>query len=199
MSSILLTGPALEPSSLEETKTFLRVENNDDDPLIAALITAARMHIETQAQAALITQRWRMVFACWPRHGRIAVRPGPLKALTAVRVLDFHGNAQTLDTQAFVPDPGASALAFIPWAVPVPGRIAAGIELDVTVGFGDAATDVPEPLRQAMLRSEFRYRAQRQSAPARTQAARQFECRYRCGYCSRARDRPHDPDYGHLR
>jgi len=150
MSSILLTGPAAEPLSLEETKTFLRVENNDDDPLIAALITAARMHIETQAQAALVTQRWRMVFACWPRHGRIAVRPGPLKALTAVRVLDFHGNAQTLDTQGFVPDPGASALAFIPWAVPVPGRIAAGIELDVTVGFGDAATDVPEPLRQAM-------------------------------------------------
>jgi uncharacterized phiE125 gp8 family phage protein len=34
--------------------------------------------------------------------------------------------------------------------MPQPGRLAAGIELDVTVGYGDAATDVPEPLRQAV-------------------------------------------------
>jgi uncharacterized phiE125 gp8 family phage protein len=34
--------------------------------------------------------------------------------------------------------------------LPAPGRLAAGIELDVVVGFGDAAIDVPEPLRQAI-------------------------------------------------
>ena len=38
----------------------------------------------------------------------------------------------------------------MPWTMRVPGRIAAGIELDVTVGFGDAAINVPEPLRQAI-------------------------------------------------
>jgi uncharacterized phiE125 gp8 family phage protein len=36
------------------------------------------------------------------------------------------------------------------WLLPAPGRIAGGIELDVTVGYGDAATDVPEALRQAV-------------------------------------------------
>lgn len=34
--------------------------------------------------------------------------------------------------------------------MPAPGRVAAGIELDVTVGFGIAAADVPEALRQAI-------------------------------------------------
>jgi uncharacterized phiE125 gp8 family phage protein len=150
MSSILFTPPSIEPLSLDEVKTFLRVEHSDDDPLITALITSARMHVEARAQAGLITQRWRMTFDCWPRHGRITVRPGPLRALDAARVYDGHGNAQTIDGQAFVPDFGASVLAFIPWAVPLPGRIAAGIELDVTIGFGDAASDVPEPLRQAI-------------------------------------------------
>lgn len=150
MTPILLTGPAVEPLSLDETKTFLRIEHNDDDPLIAALIAGARIHIEAQSQAALITQDWRMVLDCWPRGGRITVRPGPLKSLNAARVRDFNGNPHAIDGQAFVPDPGASTLAFVPWAVPVPGRIAAGIELDVTVGFGDAASDVPQPLRQAV-------------------------------------------------
>ena len=40
--------------------------------------------------------------------------------------------------------------AFAPWALPAPGRPAPGIELDVMVGYGDAAVDVPEPLRQAI-------------------------------------------------
>ncbi|MFZ0353176.1 MAG: head-tail connector protein [Pseudolabrys sp.] len=150
MSSILLTGPAVEPLSLDEAKTFLRVEHSDDDQVIGALIASARMHVEAQAKIALLTQNWRMVFDCWPHHGRIVVRPGPLRALSAVRVYDINSNPHIVDTQAFVPDFGVSTLAFMPWALPVPGRIAAGIELDVAIGFGDAAADVPEPLRQAI-------------------------------------------------
>ncbi|HZP70640.1 MAG TPA: head-tail connector protein [Pseudolabrys sp.] len=150
MSSILLAPPAAEPLTLAEAKAFLRVETAEDDALIAALIAAARLHVETQAGLALITQGWRMVLDCWPGSGRITVRPGPLRALTGARVFDFDGEAHALDTQAFVPDAGASSLAFMPWALPVPTRLAAGIELDVTVGFGDAAADVPEPLRQAI-------------------------------------------------
>ena len=34
---------------------------------------------------------------------------------------------------------------------PVPGRIANGIEVAFTAGFGDAAADVPAPIRQAIL------------------------------------------------
>ena len=113
MSSILLTGPAVEPLSLDEAKTFLRVEHNDEDQVINALISSARMHIEAQAKIALVTQNWRMVFDCWPHHGRIVVRPGPLKALGAARVYDINGHPNTVDAQAFVPDFGASTLAFM--------------------------------------------------------------------------------------
>jgi uncharacterized phiE125 gp8 family phage protein len=41
-------------------------------------------------------------------------------------------------------------LVFAPWGLAQPGRLAAGIELDVVCGYGDAASDVPEPLRQAI-------------------------------------------------
>jgi len=47
-------------------------------------------------------------------------------------------------------DAGHSMLVFAPWALPQAGRIAAGIELDLMAGYGDAAGDVPEPLRQAI-------------------------------------------------
>jgi len=150
MPSILITPPVVEPLTLAEAKSYLRVETDDDDTVIAALIAAARLHVEAQTQTALITQGRRLVLDCWTERGRIPVRPGPLQALVAARVFDFDGHVRVIETQSFVPDTGSSILAFMPWAVPLPTRIAAGIELDVTVGFGDAASDVPEPLRQAM-------------------------------------------------
>ena len=150
MSSILLTAPAVEPLSLAEAKAFLRVETAADDDVITVLIAGSRIHVEAQTRRALITQSWRLSFDIWPDNGRLAVLPAPVQALAAARVYDFDNAAQALDTGAFVLDKGASALIFAPWALPAPGRLSAGIELDVTVGYGDAAIDVPEPLRQAI-------------------------------------------------
>lgn len=150
MSSILLTGPAIEPLSLAEAKAFLRVEHDDDDDLIAALIAGSRIHVEAQTRRALITQSWRLTRDGWPGNGRLEVRPGPLRALTAARVYRIDNTTRTVDVAAFVLDLAGSALIFAPWALPAPERIIAGIELDVSVGYGDAATDVPEPLRQAI-------------------------------------------------
>ena len=42
MSAILLTAPAVEPVTLDEARAFLRVEHNDDDELIAALVAGSR-------------------------------------------------------------------------------------------------------------------------------------------------------------
>lgn len=150
MSSILLTAPAVEPLSLAEAKAFLRVETAADDDVITALIASARIHVEAQTRRALIAQGWRLKRDAWPADGRLAVLPAPLRALTAARVYDAHGNATTLDLQSFVVDTAGSAIVFVPWAVAQPGRSVAGIELDVTVGYGDAASDVPQALRQAV-------------------------------------------------
>jgi uncharacterized phiE125 gp8 family phage protein len=151
MSAILLSAPAVEPLSLAEAKAFLRVEHADDDDVIAALIAASRIHIEAQTRRALVTQDWRIILDAWPVDGRLPIRPAPLRTLTAVRVYDASGVARAVDTESFVLDEGGSELAFAPWALAAPGRLAAGIELDVVVGYGDAATDVPEGLRENRL------------------------------------------------
>jgi uncharacterized phiE125 gp8 family phage protein len=150
MSSILLTGPAVEPVSLAEAKAFLRVEHDDDDDVIASLIVSARIYAEAQTRRAMITQSWRLTRDAWPQTGRIAVRPAPLQSLEAARVHDGEGEPIELDVAGFFVDVAGSELVFAPWVMPQPGQTAAGIELDVTLGFGDAAVDVPEPLRQAI-------------------------------------------------
>jgi len=152
MPAILLTPPEVEPVTLAEAKTYLRVEHDDDDDVIAALIAGARIHIEAQTRRALIAQTWRLVRDAWPPDGRIAVLPAPLRELAAARVYRFDGSAQALDVDAFTLDTASApaVLSFAPGALPAPGRPFAGIELDVEVGYGETAADVPEPLRQAI-------------------------------------------------
>jgi uncharacterized phiE125 gp8 family phage protein len=152
MSSILLTGPAVEPVTLDEAKAYLRVEHDDDDDVIAALIAGARVHVEAQTRRALITQSWRLIRDAWPEGGHIAILPVPLRALTAARVYRLDGSAEDLDPAGFIAETAAApaVLSFVSGVPPAPGRIAAGIELDIAAGYGDAPADVPAGLRQAI-------------------------------------------------
>lgn len=149
MSAMLLVGPAAEPITLAEAKDYLRVTHDSDDAVIGALIAVARAQIEVTTRRALLSQRWRLTLDRWPADRRIGWRVGPLRALVAARVFDAAGIAHPLDPASFIVDASADRL-MTPLGPPLPGRRAAGIELDVECGYGAAATDVPEPLRHAV-------------------------------------------------
>lgn len=149
MPASLLTPPATEPLSLAEAKAFLRIAHDDDDAVIASLISAARGQVEALARRALITQVWRVALDAWPTDGRIVPRIGPLRDVIAARVFDAAGNALAVDVGRFLVSPQVDAIHAPNWSLPVPGRDRAGIELDIEIGFGSAA-DVPELLRQAV-------------------------------------------------
>ena len=76
----------------------------------------------------------------------------PLRELTAARVYRLDGTTQALDTAGFIAETAAApaVLSFVSGAPPAPGRVVAGIELDIEVGYGDAPSDVPADLRQAI-------------------------------------------------
>jgi uncharacterized phiE125 gp8 family phage protein len=152
MPSILLSGPAVEPITLTEAKQFIRVEHNDDDDIITALIAGARIHVETQTRRALITQSWRLTRDLWPELGCVPVLPVPLRTLDAARLYKSDGSTLAIDVAAFAVDKVATParIAFVRDALPAPERTVAGIEIDLTCGYGNAAANVPEPLRQSI-------------------------------------------------
>ena len=166
MPSILLSVPAVEPVTLDEARSFLRVEHNDDDEVIAALVAGSRIHVEAQTKRALITQSWRVTADSWPQDGRLTVLPAPLQALTAARVYDLDGNAQDVNLQAFVPDLGASVLAFAPWALPAPGRSAMAISDRETFRASlNYLLRYPQETRLEIVQ-DYQYRASRYRIPA---------------------------------
>jgi uncharacterized phiE125 gp8 family phage protein len=154
MATVLLSGPAVEPITLVEAKAHLRVDTSGEDSLIQSLIMASRLHIEAALDLALITQSWRHQRDVWP-PSRVLILPlRPIQTLTAVTLLDDDATGRSLDVDAFVVD-GYANPARLVWrghgAVPAAGMIANGIEIDFVAGHGDAPTDVPQPIRQALL------------------------------------------------
>jgi peptide/nickel transport system permease protein len=57
------TAPASEPITLTEAKAHLRVDFDDDDTLITAMIAAARGYVEEHCNRALLTQTVTQVIA----------------------------------------------------------------------------------------------------------------------------------------
>ena len=78
--------------------------------------------------------------------------PLPLQEVTAIRVFDADGMPQLLNVDDFAIDrvSAPAVLAFVRGAPPAPGKLAAGIEIDIVAGYGDEPDAVPAPLRQAI-------------------------------------------------
>ena len=162
MAAILIEAPASEPVSLLEAKNYLRVQHDADDALIGAMISAARVQVESLTRRALITQTWRIVLDRWPSSGVISSPISPLRTVAAARVRDQIGYVQALDTEIFLANTASSPglISFDAGRVTQPAQTIAGIEIDIEVGYGNTA-DVPAPLVQAirlLLARAYEYR-----------------------------------------
>ena len=78
MIPLIVNGPAIEPIALADAKKWLKLETSDDDDVVGALITAARLMLEAQIRRMLITQTWRLIYDRWP-NGRMTYRPGSFR------------------------------------------------------------------------------------------------------------------------
>jgi len=154
MPLILTSGPAAEPVALAEAKAHLRVDGGADDTLIASLIVTSRLHVEAAVGLALITQSWAWLRDAWPLGRALDLPLRPVQSIAAVRLYDGAGVATTVDPGTYFLDGAGMPPRIVrtgPSAWPTPGRIANGVEIAFTAGYGDAATDVPAPIRQAIL------------------------------------------------
>lgn len=153
MTATMITGPALEPVSLDDVKAHLRIDGTGEDALLTAAIVSARVHVEAATRRALITQAWRIHRDGWPPDRIVPLTVAPLISVDAVTVYDSDGAGSVVDADSYEVDlvsvPGRLVRGAAA-AMPV-GKAVNGIAIDVTAGYGPSSVDVPGPLRQAIL------------------------------------------------
>jgi uncharacterized phiE125 gp8 family phage protein len=153
MPAVLYRPPAVEPLDVAEAKIHLRIGHSAEDDLIAALIRAARLHVECAYGLALIAQGWMLRLDRWPSCPAIDLPVWPVSAIETVRVLGEEGEAFVIDAAHYILEASARPARLLrrpgrSW--PNPGMPRAGIEIDITAGHGTSAGDVPQPIRQAL-------------------------------------------------
>lgn len=175
----LISAPATTPVSLAEAKAHLRVDFDDDNALIEALIYASTQHVDGPngfLGRALVDQTWDFVLDAFPgaphhgwglrphgrhhrRDGQIEIPLAPLIEILGVYYLDSTGAEQTFSADNYVVDtysePGRIVLTTnASW--PTTQDVANAVRIRFRAGYIDmsmspAVDNVPYPIRAAIL------------------------------------------------
>lgn len=149
----LLTAPTVEPVSLTDMKTHLRLGSaTTDDAYITSLIVAIREHTEKLLGRALITQTWDAYIDDWPQEDFIKLPLPPLQSVTWIKYIDSDDITIEFSTANYTVDiisePGKVKLNYnCDWISGVTLRVLNPINIEFVCGYGLAA-DIPKPIIQ---------------------------------------------------
>lgn len=146
-------APSETPVSLTEAKAHLRVDSDDENTLISALVQAATDHVDGYGGIlgrCLVTQTWRQDF---DQFSQKLYLPMLAASVTSVVYVDDYGGSTTVGAANYelLNWHGGSYVRFID-DYPFPSGLAeaAAVRVTFTSGFG-AAADVPAAIKAAML------------------------------------------------
>lgn len=151
----LSTPPAIEPVTVEEGLAFFQYEGTDAASAATALsaLKTARIKVERDAAIALITQGRQIRLDSFPPC-ELELRIAPIQAVASVQYRDGNNVLQTLAADQYQADthsrPGRIAPApGVCWPA-TPCGVMNAVTITLTVGYGPAASDVPEDAKFAI-------------------------------------------------
>ena len=150
-----IDAPAVDPISLNECKAQMRVEFSEDDVIIKRLIAVAIAYVDVRGVLgkAMITQKWAQWLPSNPAQ-QVHLRLTPVQSVTAVKYYDINGvlQADTLSNYKVV---GLSDHSVIQpksgFTWPTTEQRDDAIKIEYEIGYGNAATDVPQNVRHALM------------------------------------------------
>jgi uncharacterized phiE125 gp8 family phage protein len=155
MSLKLITGPTTDPVSVDEVKDHARITLDAEDALIAEKIVGWRRWVEGFQGRALITQTWEFYLDAFPSGNYIAVPLPPLQSVESVKYYDTDETEATFSSDDYyvntVREPGRVSLKYGESWPSTTLRPENGVVVKFKAGYGDAATDVPQETREALM------------------------------------------------
>lgn len=148
------TVPTVEPVSVDELKTFARIDGTSEDYLLERFIEATRGATEIYLGRSLIEQSITLKMDWWPGEKIELPRP-PLISITQVVTLDEDDAETEYDSDYYYviteAEPGLICLRQgVTWPENT-DRDYGGYEIQYKAGYGSGSQDVPELIRQGIL------------------------------------------------
>jgi uncharacterized phiE125 gp8 family phage protein len=155
LAPVRTVAPAADVVSDAEAKSHLNVSFDDDDTFIASLVDAATERVDGHAGIlgrALIDQTWRQDLAGF--GDRMGLPLAPAASITSVTYYDTDNAQQTLATSVYqlLTDELGPYVSLKPdqlW--PSTYVRADAVSITFVAGYGIDGSDVPTPIRAAIL------------------------------------------------
>lgn len=167
MRTVTITDAAQEPLTLEEAKRHLKVDDTEDDPLIASLITTVRQACEAECQRTLLDSTLELVADAFTPVLQLR-RPRVIEVLS-VSYTDPAGQLQTLPPDAWRLDADSEPARLEPapgQAWPATRAQSAAVRVRYRAGYGASPAQVPAALKTWMLLQLGHLYAHREAATA---------------------------------
>ncbi|MCA1368078.1 phage head-tail connector protein [Bradyrhizobium sp. BRP14] len=153
----LIAPPAETPVSLEEARRHCRIDADDGDAVLTALINAATSFLDGLSGVlgrCLINQGWRLSLSEWPTCGIVRL-PFPDVSAATVKYYDVNNAEQPVPATLFerLEDELGAFIKFsddFTYPAVFDGR-SDGVQVDFTAGYGGSADAVPSSIRAAIL------------------------------------------------
>lgn len=172
-----VTAPAVPLISTADAKAHLRVDFADDDDLIDGLVQAANDLLDGEVGIlgrALITQTWSLTLAKVPQGWTLQLPIPRVQSVSSITYYDTDNASQTFAASEYrlvsTDEYGLVELALnATW--PALYTRADAMTVEFVTGYGDAASDVPQPIVQAALLLVSHWYEMRGAATDKTMAA----------------------------
>lgn len=172
-SITLITAPTSEPVTLQEAKSWARIDSSDEDSLLSNLITVARQEAEKYLRSALMPQTWEMTldvgtsalddvlgdgfyeFPINQLYGTlpnvIALPYAPIQSITSVKYFDTANTENTYSSSNYTLDAAGGRLMLNQSAVWASNmRPNASAKIRYVAGYANGAA-VPMAIRIAIM------------------------------------------------
>jgi hypothetical protein len=167
-------GPAAEPLTLSEAKSWLRIDGDDDDTLISQLIGTATAAAEQYLRRSLINQTLKLtidlcnsgfdsilgdgvynlpetlLYGALPHP--IELPRGPIVSVTSITTYDISNTSSVYSSANYFVDTAGEKIVLNVGSIwPSNLRQAAACEVLYVAGYGATASSVPQGIKMAML------------------------------------------------
>lgn len=145
------SAPAVDPVTLTEVKGHLLISDTASDAELALLITAAIEICEKYCCRAFITQKWKITYQY--TEDCVSLPYGYVQSVETVKVYQDDGTTTTESATKYHVKAGEYGLLYLKnsetWTTST--RNYGSFEIIYKVGYGDAAANVPQGIKNGIM------------------------------------------------
>lgn len=143
----MAAGMAEPAVSLSEAQAYVRIETGEEEALLAGLIRSASAICEAFLGKVVVARAFSEVVPASPQWQRLDV--SPVSAIDSALALAADGTATPLATAAYAVDVDSSGDG---WVRVISAGAATRVQVNGVAGMAASGNDVPEPIRQGVIR-----------------------------------------------